>query len=98
MLRGLGEAFYHQTVTSNDVESFMTNYLDLNLEGFFNQYLRDQRLPTLEYYFKEDQLYYRWINTNSSFDMPVDISLNGEFQRITPTSRWSSIPSKATSF
>ena len=97
VLRGLGETFYHQTVTSSEVESFMATFLGLDLDSFFNQYLRDKRLPTLEYYFKDNQLYYRWMNTISSFDMPIDVSLDGVFQRISPTSRWSSMPSEATS-
>lgn len=97
VLRGLGETFYHQTVTSSEVESFMATFLGLDLDSFFNQYLRDKRLPTLEYYFKDNQLYYRWMNTISSFDMPIDVSLNGVYQRISPTSRWSSMPSEATS-
>jgi aminopeptidase N len=97
VLRGLGKTFYHQTVTSSEVESFMATFLGLDLDSFFNQYLRDKRLPTLEYYFKDNQLYYRWMNTISSFDMPIDVSLDGVYQRISPTSRWSSMPSEATS-
>lgn len=94
VLRGLGESFYHRTVTSNDIETFMASYLELNLEGFFDQYLRDKRLPTLEYYFKNNELYYRWTNACKHFDMPIDVELDGEFQRLYPTDRWSSLPSK----
>ena len=96
MLRALGEQFYHETVTTAELEAYMAEYLDLDLDAFFNQYLRDKRLPTLEYYFKDGRINYRWVNTIDTFDMPLDITLNGASQRITPTSRWSSIETLGT--
>lgn len=96
MLRALGEQFYHETVTTAELEAYMAEYLDLDLNAFFNQYLRDKRLPTLEYYFKDGRINYRWVNTIDTFDMPLDITLNGASQRITPTSRWSSIETLGT--
>ena len=91
VLRGLGEHFYHQTVTSAELEAYMADYLGLDLKSFFDQYLRDQRLATLEYYFKDGKLYYRWINTISSFKMPVDVLVQGKAMRITPTTRWANM-------
>lgn len=88
VLRGLGEQFYHKTVHTSDVENFMAEFLNLDLTAFFNQYLRDRRVPTLEYYFKDGKLYHRWINSISSFDMPVDVTIGGQSIRLTPTSRW----------
>lgn len=88
VLRGLGEHFYHQTVTSAEIEAYMGDFLGLDLKSFFDQYLRDQRLATLEYYFKDGKLYYRWINAIGSFKMPVDITVDGKSIRITPSTRW----------
>jgi len=95
VLRGLGKEFYHQTVKTEDVESYMANYLGLNLDSFFDQYLRDRRLPTFEYYFKEGKLFYRWMNTIGSFNMPIDININGAVQRIIPTTRWTTLETEA---
>ena len=96
MLRALGEKFYHQTVTSEALENYMAEFLGLELNAFFDQYLRDRRLATLEYYFKDGKLYHRWINAIPSFDMPVDVEVNGKSMRIEPRSQWNSIPVDGT--
>ncbi len=92
MLRSLGKVFYHKTVTSAEFEAHIAQFLGMNLEATFNQYLRDKRLPTFEYYFKDGNMNYRWINTISRFDMPVDVIVNGSKIRISPTTRWKRIP------
>lgn len=96
VLRGLGEQFYHKTVTSAEVEAYMGEFLDLDLKSFFDQYLRDKRLATLEYYFKDGKLYYRWINAIGSFKMPVDVEVAGKSMRITPSTRWANVAVSGT--
>ena len=96
VLRSVGEEFYHKTVTSDEFEKHIASFLGMNLDPFFNQYLRDRRLPTLEYYFKDGNLSYRWMNTINSFDMPVDVMINGKTVRLTPKTRWSRIPTDAS--
>lgn len=88
LLRSVNKEFYHQTIRSADLEAHMASFLDLNLGAFFDQYLRDSRIPTFEYYFKDGQLNYRWVNTIDAFDMPVDIKLKGETIRLSPTTSW----------
>ncbi len=92
MLRSVNKVFYHKTVTSAEFEAHIAQFLGMNLEATFNQYLRDKRLPTFEYYFKDGNMNYRWINTISGFDMPVDVIVNGSKIRISPTTRWKRIP------
>jgi len=88
ILRGLNETFYHQTVTTADVENYMSAQSGLDLTSFFDQYLRDPRVPVLEYFTYEGNLLYRWTNCIEGFDMPVRISVGDESFTITPTSRW----------
>jgi aminopeptidase N len=89
ILRGLNREFYHQTVTTEQVENYISKESGLNLENFFNQYLRNVSIPTLEYYFSDEEtLHYRWGNSIISFDMPVDIAIGTEIMRISPTSHW----------
>jgi aminopeptidase N len=88
MLRSLGEVFYHKTVTSAEFEAQIAKSLGMNLEGTFDQYLRDKRLPTFEYYFKDGNLIYRWINAIDTFDMPVDVEINGKMVRLSAKTRW----------
>lgn len=84
MLRGLNKEFYHQVVTTKQVEDYMAKSLNLNLTGFFDQYLRDNRIPVLEYVVRNGNLSYKWGNCIESFDMPVKIWINGKEQILKP--------------
>jgi len=97
LLRSLGEEFYHKTVSSSDFEAYISKKLALDLGPFFDHYLRDPRLPVFEYYFKDGNLNYRWVNVIDSFDMPIDISANGQSTRLSPTSRWKRTPMEGES-
>ncbi|MFY0686685.1 MAG: M1 family metallopeptidase [Cyclobacteriaceae bacterium] len=90
-LRGLGEAFYHQTVSGKQVEEYMITFLGIDLSTVFDQYLRDTRIPVLEYAQKDNQLIYRWTNVVEGFEMPVDVEIDGLPKRISPSSEWQSI-------
>jgi aminopeptidase N len=84
-LRGLNQEFYHQTVSSKQVEEFISTKLGRDLEPFFDQYLRDIRIPILEYAFRDGRLMYRWGNTVQGFNIPVDVTINGDVHRLQPT-------------
>ncbi len=88
MLRGLNREFYHQTVTTEQVESDMEKTLQKDLGPFFDQYLRDTRIPVLEYRILEDILWYRWSNTIKSFDMDIRVKVNGREQWLSPSKGW----------
>ncbi len=87
-LRGLNREFYHQTVTTAEIESYISEKVGIDLSPVFDQYLRDIRIPVLEYAFKNGELMYRWGNVIRGFTMPVDVILNGEEIRLNPTQRW----------
>ena len=93
-LRGLNEKFYHQTVSSIQVEEFISESVGLDLKYVFNQYLRDVRIPIFEYQIDENGLNYRWSNSIDNFDMPLDIKLNGEKTRLFPKNNWSEFKTK----
>jgi aminopeptidase N len=92
ILRGLNSAFYHQTVTTKQIEDYLSKSVGIDLSTFFNQYLRDIRIPTLEYNFKENMLLYRWTNCVAGFNMPVKVTLNGTEKWLKPTTDWTSTP------
>ncbi|MEQ8907385.1 M1 family metallopeptidase [Ekhidna sp.] len=77
ILRGLNQKFYHQTVSTKDVEDYISEQAGVNLDNVFDQYLRDIRVPVFEYAIAESKLYYRWTNCIESFDMPIKV-LNGD--------------------
>lgn len=95
ILRGLNSTFYHQTVTTKQIEEYLIQTVDVNLTSFFNQYLRDTRIPTLEYKFKNNTLSYRWTNCVSNFTIPLKVTLNGKEKWLKPKTEWSVYPIKS---
>jgi len=91
ILRGLNKEFYHQTVTTKQVESFIAQRYEKDISSVFDQYLRDTRIPQFEYYYQEGALHYRWTNALASFSMVVDIFLDGKEIRLQPTTSWQKI-------
>ncbi len=95
ILRGLNQEFYHQTVTTQQVESFISQAFGTDLKPIFDQYLRDERVPVLEYYYSDNQtLNYRWISCLPNFTMPVDVEVGEEKLRIQPKASWNKIQVK----
>jgi len=92
VLRGLNSTFYHQTVTTKQIEDYLSNATGIALTSFFNQYLREHRIPTLEYFFKDGNLFYRWTNCISEFNMPIKISINGQEKCLDPQINWEKEP------
>jgi aminopeptidase N len=88
-LRGLNSTFYHQTVTTKQIEDYLSQQVGMKLDPFFNQYLRDIRIPTLEYSFDGNTLKYRWTNIVEGFDMHVKVALNGTEVTLNPKAEWS---------
>ena len=88
ILRGLNETFYHQTVTGDQIETYLREKTGLELDTFFDQYLRDARIPVFEYIIEDEGLRYRWTHTVTGFTMPIRASLNGETITFDPTRSW----------
>jgi len=88
ILRGLNQEFYHQTVTTRQIENYISEKTGRDLAPFFNQYLRDFRLPVLEYAIKDGKLSYRWSNCVKEFNMPVKVMLGEKEEWLSPTTWW----------
>lgn len=88
ILRGLNEEFYHQTVKAEQIEGYIMEHTGLELQGFFNQYLRDTRIPTFEYATIDGELKFRWANCVDNFKLPLKVYINGELQWLNPSGRW----------
>jgi len=85
ILRGLNKEFYHQTVTTQQIENYISNKSGIDLKEFFDQYLRTTDIPQLEIQTKKNKLCYRWKNVVEGFDMPVKIIINGKESWIQPS-------------
>jgi aminopeptidase N len=88
ILRKMNAKFHHQTVTTQQIESFLSDEIDLDLHSFFNQYLRDVRIPTLEYNIDKNILHYRWTNVVEGFEMPIEFESDKQWQWLYPTVSW----------
>ncbi len=88
ILRGLNKTFYHQTVTTKQIEDYLSIESGIDLTEFFNQYIRDIRIPTLQYEIKNNKLKYRYTEIIENFDMPIKIEVNGKQEWLFPKADW----------
>jgi aminopeptidase N len=89
VLRGLQTTFRRQTVTSKQVEDYMSRRSGVDLSKVFTQYLRTAKIPVLEYKIEGSKLSYRWTDVIPGFDMPVRVKLSSSgWTRLRPTESW----------
>jgi hypothetical protein len=90
ILRGLNKAFYHQTVTTGQIENYISKNSGIDLSNVFNQYLRTMQIPHLRYYYAADRnkIYYRWDSCIADFDMPLVLTHNNKSIRVYATQKW----------
>ncbi|UXX78218.1 M1 family metallopeptidase [Reichenbachiella carrageenanivorans] len=94
ILRGLNETFYHQTVTTQQIEGFISEQADRDFQYVFDQYLRKSSLPVFEYILKDDHILYRWSGVVEGFDLPVKVSVDGVDIWLEANTGWQSIEVK----
>lgn len=92
VLRGLNKDFYHQTVTTAQIESYISKKSDLKLESVFDQYLRTTMIPVLEYTRDGKKLKYRYTNVVDGLHMPIRVFINDIAVWINPTTTWKRAP------
>lgn len=90
ILRGLNQTFRHQTVTGKQVEDYISRQSGIDLSKVFDQYLRDIRIPALEYQLEGVRVRYRWTDVIAGFNMPVELVLEGveATVKVQPTTEW----------
>ncbi len=88
ILRGLNKDFYHQTVTTAQIENYISEKSGIDLSSVFDQYLRATTIPILSYTIENNVLKYRWRNCVDHFDMKVNVLINGQATWLTPTTSW----------
>ncbi len=93
-LRGLNEEFYHSTVTTKEIEEYISMRIGIDLSKVFDQYLRDYRVPIFEYEIDGGELQYRWNDVIDGFDMPIEVIVDGENQILNPSNEFKKIPIK----
>lgn len=96
ILIGLNKTFYHQTVTTAQVEDYISQQAHINFSKVFDQYLRTTQIPRLHYYIDNDstQLHYRWENCIPGFDMQLVFTHAGHTIRLYPKEKWQTLTLK----
>jgi aminopeptidase N len=87
ILRGLNKFFYHQTVTTKQIENYISKEAKFNFSKVFNQYLRTIQIPVLEYKIEGYKLLYRYDSCVKGFNLPLKITFKTT-QWIKPTQKW----------
>ncbi|MGN6293163.1 MAG: M1 family metallopeptidase [Chitinophagaceae bacterium] len=90
ILRGLSKTFYHQTVTTQQIENYISARARFNYAPVFNQYLRTTQIPSFEFYISPDQkkVKYRYTNCVKGFDLPMTLKNENSKLSLTPTDQW----------
>ncbi|HEX8251131.1 MAG TPA: M1 family metallopeptidase [Pyrinomonadaceae bacterium] len=84
VMRGLNKDFWHQTVTTQQIESYIGKQAGMDLSKIFDQYLRTTRIPLLQYKTSGKNLSFKYDRVVEGFAMPIRVSLNGKEIAITP--------------
>ncbi len=102
ILKGLNQDFHLQTVSSRDIENYISRKSGMDLSKVFDQYLRDKRIPQLEYSTEGEMLRFRWTNCIAGFNMPLKVNSGNRTFWINPTEKWQTMkwkgPVNETSF
>ncbi len=94
ILRGMNATFYHQTVTTKQMEDYISKTAGFDFSTIFNQYLRTTQIPVLEYKIENKTVSYKYNNCINGFNMPLLVSFASadiEPQLIKPTGQWQSL-------
>jgi aminopeptidase N len=88
ILRGLNHDFRHQTVSGKQIEDYLSEKTGIDLTEFFNQYLRDVRIPGVEFKVQDNELSFRYVDIVEGFDMPIQIYVNESIMWVFPKEEW----------
>jgi aminopeptidase N len=88
ILRGLNKTFYHQTVTTAQIESYVSKQAGYDYSKVFDQYLRTIQTPVLNYYIKDAKVYYKWTDCVPGFNLPIVMGNDKTKVKLIPSESW----------
>ena len=92
ILRKMNREFYHQTVTTQQIESFLIQETGLDLAPVFDQYLRDTRIPVLALKQMPEGVAVRFENTINGFNMPIHLTSEQTEIEVRVSQTWQTVP------
>lgn len=84
ILRGLNADFWHQTVTTEQIESYISTKAGIDFSKVFDQYLRTTKIPLLKYNVNGKTVSFYYERVVKGFAMPIRVIINGKEIQITP--------------
>jgi aminopeptidase N len=80
ILMGLNTQFYHQTVTTQQVENYISVRAGFGFQKVFDQYLRTIQIPVFSYSYNEKEkiLTYQYKNCVPGFNLPLHFNYLGK--------------------
>lgn len=87
ILRGINATFWHQTVTTEQIEEYISQQAGMDLSKVFDQYLRTTQIPRLVYQIDDQKLTYRFENVVEGFELPIKAIINDQVVTLTVTSQ-----------
>jgi aminopeptidase N len=94
ILRKYTQTYRHKIIDTPMVIDFFNQEIGLNLTCVFNQYLRYNSIPVLEFRKNKKQIEYRWKTQEPNFAMPIEVMINNKKLRLEATNDWKSISEK----
>lgn len=91
ILRKMNQVYYHKTVNSKDVETFISKESGIDFSKVFDQYLRTTKVPVLEYRVAPRTVSFRWTNCVEGFAMKAKVTMGEQVQWIEPTTTWKTV-------
>lgn len=93
---GLNSTFHNKTVTTRQIENYISANARFNYSKVFDQYLRTIQVPEFDFYFSSNhrKLFYRWSNCVPGFNLPLALHKNNLGIRILPTTDWKTLQLK----
>jgi aminopeptidase N len=88
ILTGLNKEFYHQTVSSKQIEAYISKKSGYDYSKVFDQYLRTTQIPKLEFYLDDKKVFYRWTNCVPGFNLPLVLKNSTSKIRVIPSEQW----------
>lgn len=85
ILRGLNEDFRHQTVTTHEIENYVSRRAGIDLDCVFDQYLRTTKIPVLKHSVDGRKLTIHFDNVVDDFSVRVRLIIDGQPRWVTPT-------------
>lgn len=87
ILRGLNQKFWHQTVKTQQIETYINTKSGVDFSKMFDQFLRDRRIPQLNYKSDGAKLTYWFTEVVDGFSFPTRIVINQKETTIEPTTQ-----------